>query len=73
LSITEAHFDFWLQLRTELNNAGLFATPASRISTNVLNINSSSTKKASGWFGTSAVSSMGVIIDKNKAVKEFND
>jgi Domain of unknown function (DUF4249) len=73
LSITEAHFDFWEQLITELNNAGLFATPASRISTNVDNINSKSTKKASGWFGTSAISSMEVIIDKNKAVKEFND
>ena len=73
LSITEAHFDFWLLLRQELNNAGLFARPASRIPSNVTNINANSAKQATGWFGTSAVSSMEVKIDKTKAVKEFND
>ena len=73
LSITEAHFDFWLQLRQELNNAGLFARPAARIPSNVNNVNANATKQASGWFGTSAVSSMEVKIDKTKAVKEFND
>ena len=73
LSITEAHFDFWSQLRQELNNAGLFARPASRIPSNVININANSAKQATGWFGTSAVSSMEVKIDKTKAVKEFND
>lgn len=72
-SITESHFDFWTQLRTELNNTGLFATPAARIPCNVVNTNPNSTKKASGWFGTSAVSSLEVTIDKNKAVTEFND
>jgi hypothetical protein len=71
LSITEAHYDFWTQLRQELNNAGLFARPAARIPSNINNINPNSTKKASGWFGTSAVSSFEVTIDKNKAVKEF--
>jgi hypothetical protein len=71
LSITEAHFDFWIQLRTELNNTGLFATPAARIPSNINNINANSAKKASGWFGTSAVSMMEVVVDKNKAVKEF--
>ncbi len=73
LSITEAHFDFWLQLRQELNNAGLFARPAARIPSNINNVNAKSAKQASGWFGTSAVSSMEVKIDKTKAVKEFND
>ena len=73
LSITEAHFDFWLQLRQELNNAGLFARPAARIPSNIVNINANSAKQASGWFGTSAISSMEVKIDKAKAVKEFND
>ena len=73
LSITEAHFDFWLQLRQELNNAGLFARPAARVPSNVNNINPNSAKQASGWFGTSAVSMMETKIDKNKAVKEFND
>jgi hypothetical protein len=73
LSITEAHFDFWTQLRQELNNAGLFARPAARIPSNVNNINANSTKLASGWFGTSAVSTMEVKMDKAKAVKEFNE
>ncbi|MCU0467031.1 MAG: DUF4249 domain-containing protein [Arcicella sp.] len=72
-SITEAHFDFWLQLRQELNNAGLFARPASRIPSNINNINANSSKQASGWFGTSAVSSLEVVVDKAKAVKEFNN
>ena len=71
LSLTEAHFDFWTQLRLELNNTGLFATPAARIPSNINNINTNSTKQASGWFGTSAVSSMEVVIDKTKTVKEF--
>jgi hypothetical protein len=73
LSITEAHFDFWTQLRQELNNAGLFARPAARIPSNVNNVNASSAKQASGWFGTSAVSTMEVKMDKAKAVKEFNE
>ena len=73
LSITEAHFDFWLQLRQELNNAGLFARPSARIPSNINNVNANSAKQASGWFGTSAISSMEVKIDKVKAVKEFND
>lgn len=73
LSITEPHYDFWTQFRQELNNAGLFARPAARIPSNVSNINPKSSKQASGWFGTSAVSSFEVKIDKTKAVKAFND
>ncbi len=73
LSITEAHFDFWLQLRQELNNAGLFARPAARIPSNINNVNPNSTKQASGWFGTSAISTMEVKIEKAKTVKDFNE
>jgi Domain of unknown function (DUF4249) len=71
LSITEAHFDFWTQLRLELNNTGLFATPAARIPSNINNTNTNSAKQAAGWFGASAVSSMEMVVDKTKAVKEF--
>ena len=71
LSITEAHFDFWTQLRQELNNAGLFARPAARVPSNVVNVNPSSPKQVSGWFGTSAINTFEVKIDKAKAVKEF--
>ena len=73
LSITEAHYDFWSQFKQELNNAGLFARPAARIPSNVINTNPKSSRQASGWFGTSAISSFEVKIDKTKAVKEFND
>lgn len=73
LSITEAHFDFWLQLRQELNNAGLFARPTARIPSNINNINPNSAKQASGWFGASAISSLEVKIDKTKAVKDFSN
>jgi hypothetical protein len=73
LSITEAHFDFWLQMRQELNNAGLFARPAARVPSNIINVNTNSTKQAAGWFGTSAVTSMEVVVDKTKAVKDFTD
>ncbi len=72
-SITEPHFDFWTQFRTELNNTGLFSTPAARIPCNVINISATPKKQAAGWFGTSAVTSLEVTIDKNKAVKQFND
>ncbi|MEA5260718.1 DUF4249 domain-containing protein [Arcicella aquatica] len=72
-SITEPHFDFWTQFRTELNNTGLFSTPAARIPCNVINISATPKKQAAGWFGTSAVSTLEVTIDKNKAVKQFND
>lgn len=66
-SISEGNYDFWTRLKTELNNAGLFATPPTHIPTNVANVNSSSTKEAMGWFTTSAVSKMQVIIDPKKA------
>lgn len=72
-SITEPHFDFWTQFRTGLNNTGLFSTPAARIPCNVINISATPKKQAAGWFGTSAVTSLEVTIDKNKAVKQFND
>lgn len=73
LSITEAHFDFWSQLRQELNNAGLFARPSARIPSNINNVNASSPKQVSGWFGASAISTIEVKVNKAKAVKEFND
>ena len=73
LSITEPHYDFWVQFRQELNNAGLFARPAARIPSNINNLNPKSSRQASGWFGTSAISSFEVKIDKTKSVKEFND
>lgn len=66
-SITEGHFDFWTQARLEVNNGGLFARPSANIPTNVNNVNAASSKKAIGWFGTSAVSFSQTIVDPKKA------
>ena len=66
-SITEGHYNFWNQARSEINNGGLFSRPAANIPTNVVNINPNSTKKAAGWFGTSAVSFSQTVVDAKKA------
>lgn len=66
-SITQEQF-FYLQFVQQVSQAGsLFSTPLANIPTNVVNRNLKSTKKAIGFFGISAVSSMETIIDKNKA------
>jgi len=66
-SITQEQF-FYLQFVQQVSQDGsLFSTPLANIPTNVFNRNLKSTKKAIGFFGISAVSSMETIIDKNKA------
>lgn len=63
---TEAYY-YLLQLRQESSNGGIFATPLSNIPTNIINLNSKSTKKALGAFFVSKVSTFETIIDKSKA------
>jgi hypothetical protein len=63
---TEAYY-FLLQLRQESSNGGIFATPLSNIPTNIINLNSKSTKKALGAFFVSKVSTFETVIDKSKA------
>jgi Domain of unknown function (DUF4249) len=66
-SITQEQF-YYLQFVQQVSQDGsLFSTPLANIPTNIVNRKSSSTKKAVGFFGMSAVSSMEAIIDKNKA------
>lgn len=66
-SITQEQF-YYLQFVQQVSQDGsLFSTPLANIPTNVVNRNANSTKKAVGFFGISAVSSMETIIDKNKA------
>ena len=66
-SITQEQF-YYLQLVQQVSQAGsLFSTPLSNIPSNIINRNEKSTKKAIGFFGISAVSSMETIIDKSKA------
>ncbi|MBP6385374.1 MAG: DUF4249 domain-containing protein [Pseudarcicella sp.] len=73
-SITEPHFDFYTQIRTELNNAGLFAPPPARVPTNIVNVSAKNAQKdVSGWFGASAISVFESTIEKSKAVEKLND
>lgn len=66
-SITKEQF-YYLQFVQQVSqDGGLFSTPLSNIPTNIINRNANSTKKAVGFFGISAVSSLQAIIDKNKA------
>lgn len=66
-SITQEQF-YYMQFVQQVSQDGsLFSTPLANIPTNVINRNEKSTKKAVGFFGISAVSSMQTIIDKNKA------
>lgn len=60
-SLTSEGFDFWQQLRTQITNGGLFATPPANVPTNVLNTNASG-RKATGFFITSAVRSKTVTV-----------
>jgi hypothetical protein len=67
LSITQEQF-FYLQFVQQVSQDGsLFSTPLSNIPTNIINRNDKSTKKAVGFFGMSAVSTLSSIIDKTKA------
>jgi hypothetical protein len=71
ISITEDHFNFWLRAQGQIRNGGLFATPPSYITTNVFNVNKSSTKKAAGWFATVGLSTFETKIEKAKARTEL--
>ncbi|GAB3249839.1 hypothetical protein GCM10027347_07210 [Larkinella harenae] len=56
LSITPDAFYFFLQLSTQINNGGLFASPPANVPTNVVNRDPKG-PKAVGFFGISAMSS----------------
>ncbi len=53
-SISPEAYNFWENLRTQITNGGLFATPPANVPTNVLNVNANG-RKATGFFITSAV------------------
>lgn len=59
---------FFLSLvRQESGNGGLFAVPSSNIPTNVVNLNTSSTAKALGFFAISNVSRFETVVQKENA------
>ena len=53
-SLSIEAFDFWQELRTQITNGGLFATPPVNVPTNVINT-SPGGRKATGFFITSAI------------------
>ncbi len=55
-SLSLAAFDFWDELRNQITNGGLFATPPVNVPTNVINTKTGG-RKATGFFITSAVRS----------------
>jgi hypothetical protein len=52
-SLDPAAYNFWNQLQTQVSNGGLFAFIPANVPTNVHNINSASSKTATGYFGAS--------------------
>lgn len=60
-SITLDAFNFWQQLRTQITNGGLFATPPTNVPTNIINTNASG-RKATGFFSASAVRSRTAVV-----------
>jgi hypothetical protein len=66
-SISPDAFYYLLQVRQESGNGGIFATPPANIPTNIFNINSSSQKKALGFFCVSGVSTLSAVLNSNRA------
>jgi hypothetical protein len=62
-SITPEAFYFLLQLREQIQNGGLFATPPANVPTNIVNMDEKG-KKATGFFVASAVRTRTAIVRK---------
>jgi len=69
-SIMPEAFFFFQQLATQVNNAGLFATPPTNVPTNIRNLNTSG-PKAVGFFGVAAVSAIAVRVEE-KYIRKAN-
>lgn len=69
-SLTQDAFTFWQQLRTQITNGGLFATPPANVPTNIINTNVTG-RTATGFFMTSAVrSKTASVVQANIRVRE---
>ncbi|QDK83330.1 DUF4249 domain-containing protein [Spirosoma sp. KCTC 42546] len=69
-SLTQDAFTFWQQLRTQITNGGLFATPPANVPTNIINTNVTG-RTATGFFMTSAVRSRTAsVVQANIRVRE---
>lgn len=54
LSLSQAYYDFYTDLRTELNNGGIFSKTPVNVRTNIINLNATGSQ-ATGYFGSSLV------------------
>ena len=69
-SLPSEALTFWQQLRTQITNGGLFATPPTNVPTNILNTNASG-RTATGFFIASAVRTRtAAVTDANIRVRE---
>jgi hypothetical protein len=67
-SLTADAFEFWQQLRQQITNGGLFATPPANVPTNIINVNANG-RKATGFFVASAIRSRAVKIQEGNIRK----
>lgn len=63
-AIPEEAFYFLQDVRTQVNNGGLFAVPSTNVRTNIVNTNTASETTAVGYFATSAVSVAEQVIEE---------
>lgn len=56
-SLTKENYNFWTDIRTQLNNTGIFATPLPNARSNIRKIDPNS-PEVTGFFGTSMVKSI---------------
>lgn len=61
-SLTEDAFHFWSDVRTQLNNGGLFAVPGSNTRTNVIKKDPSSLDVV-GYFAASEIKVFENVVD----------
>ncbi len=54
LSLSQAYYDFYTDLRTELINGGIFSKTPVNVRTNIINLNTKGSQ-ATGYFGSSLV------------------
>ncbi len=65
-SINQETLDFFIQAESQINNGGLFARPPENVRSNLKNTNPTSKIKATGWFNTSVVLGLGVLVTEEK-------
>jgi hypothetical protein len=65
-SITRETFGFLEQAQRQITNGGLFAVTPENVRTNLRNTNANSRNRAAGWFNTSVVSGLSVVVEEKK-------